>query len=223
MIASLSGVLEHKDGSSAIINVGGVGFACLMSTSSLIALGSVGSAVRAETLLLFKNDTLSLYGFASAEERTLFESLISVSGVGAKYALAILSAYAPAELTQIIQTGDAARLTAVSGIGKKTAQRILLELKGSLDALLDGGGAVAAPAGSAEAEAALALEAMGFSPSEIALALSGAVQQGEVRSDGSSADPSTGASQAGLTAASDSSARALDASELIRLALKRLG
>ncbi|MDR1088681.1 MAG: Holliday junction branch migration protein RuvA [Coriobacteriales bacterium] len=196
MIASLSGVLEHKDGSRAIINVGGLGFECLMSTGSLLALGSVGSVVRAETLLLFKNDTLALYGFASVEERALFESLTSVSGVGAKYALAILSAYAPAELTQIIQTSDAARLTAVSGIGKKTAQRILLELQGSLDALLDGGGGPPAPAGSAEAEAALALEAMGFSRPEIALALSGAAQSGELPSD---------------------------ASEIIRLALKMLG
>lgn len=171
MIASLSGILAHKDGSRAVINVGGVGFLCLMSTHTLASLGSVGNVVRVETLLLFKNDTLSLYGFASAEERTLFESLTSVSGVGAKFALAILSAYAPAELTKILQTSDAARLTAVSGIGKKTAQRIILELQGSLDALIGLGGVPAPEEGSTEAEVVLALEAMGFSSSEIALAL----------------------------------------------------
>ncbi|MDR2036219.1 MAG: Holliday junction branch migration protein RuvA [Coriobacteriales bacterium] len=198
MIASLTGVLEQRDNNAAIINVGGVGFLCLMSTSSLMALGSVGSTVRVETLLLMKNDALALYGFAGAEERALFESLTSVSGVGAKYALAILSAYAPTELTNIIQTGDATRLTAVSGIGKKTAQRIILELKGSLDTLAGLTGAETPEAGSAEAEAALALQAMGFSAAEIALAFAGneeANAPDEQRS----------------------------ASDLIRLALKKLG
>ncbi|MCL2806968.1 MAG: Holliday junction branch migration protein RuvA [Coriobacteriia bacterium] len=198
MIASLTGILEHKDGAGAVINVGGVGYLCLMSTSSLLGLGLVGSVVRVETLLLMKNDALALYGFASVEERTLFESLTSVSGVGAKFALAILSAYAPSELTMIIQTSDATRLCAVSGIGKKTAQRIILELQGSLVALGNGTGVHTPEAGSAEAEAILALEAMGFSASEIALALHGGddeVDQGEES----------------------------NISDLIRLALKKLG
>jgi len=163
-----------------------------------MSLGSVGSVVRIETLLLIKNEALSLYGFASAEERSLFESLTSVSGVGAKYALAILSAFAPAELTKIIQSSDATRLTTVSGIGKKTAQRIILELQGSLDALVGFGAKEAPVEGSAEAEVVLALEAMGFSRSEIALALSG--DDGE-----------------------DIEGEEIDASELVRLALKKLG
>ena len=198
MIASLNGVLEYKDNARAVINVGGVGYQCLMSTSSLMTLGSVGSVVRAETLLLFKNETLSLYGFASAEERTLFESLTSVSGVGAKFALSILSAYSPAELTKIIQASDTARLTAVSGIGKKTAQRIILELQGSLDPLAGIGGASAPEAGSAPAEAVMALEAMGFSNAEIALVLSD-VEAEELSSKGA------------------------ETQSLIRLALKKLG
>jgi Holliday junction DNA helicase RuvA len=198
MIASLTGVLEHKEGSSAVINVGGVGFLCQMSTSSLIALGRVGSVVRAETLLLIKNEIPVLYGFASSEERKLFESLTSVSGVGAKYALAILSTYSPAELTGILQASDTTRLSAVSGIGKKTAQRIILELQGSLDLLAGITGVEAFAPDSVEAEAALALEAMGFSPPEIARAFAG------------------GADEAPLD-------HAATASDLIRQALKKLG
>lgn len=196
MIASLSGVLDYKDGSAAVINVGGVGYQCLMSTNSLLSLGSVGSVVRVETLMQVKNDGIALYGFASSEERALFESLTSVSGVGAKFALALLSAYSPTELTKIIQASDTARLTAVSGIGKKTAQRIILELQGSLDTLSALVGSSSLEAHSAEAEAVLALEAMGFSPSEIALALS-----------------------ADDTEVSDEA----DASEVIKQALKKLG
>ncbi len=197
MIASLNGVLEHKDSSRVVINVGGVGYQCLMSTSSLLTLGSVGTQVRVETLMQCKNDALALYGFASAEERSLFESLTSVSGVGAKFALAILSAYSPSELTKILQTGDTTRLTAVSGIGKKTAQRIILELQGSLDSLAGKVGSAAVAPGSPEAEAVLALEAMGFSAPEIARAL---------------ADDPEGTIGDGA-----------DASELIRFALKKLG
>jgi len=199
MIESLTGILERKDETSAVINVGGVGFCCLMSIRSLMTLGKAGSEVRVETLLFMKNEALTLYGFASTEERRLFESLTSVSGVGAKYALAILSAYDPAELTRILQSSDTVRLTAVSGIGKKTAQRIILELQGSLDSLISLTGQAAPAAGSAEAEVVLALEAMGFSSAEIALALS----------------------------AGDDAEEALDSdvdtSELFRLALKRLG
>jgi len=198
MIASLTGVVEHKDSTGAVINVSGVGYLCLMSSNSLNALGAVGSVARLETLLLFKNEVLSLYGFASTDERALFESLISVSGVGAKYALGILSAYAPNELTKIIQSSDDTRLTAVSGIGKKTAQRIILELQGSLDALVGFAGKEPPAEGSAEAEVMLALKAMGFSASEIALALSGS--EDEPQPD----EEST-------------------ASDLIRLALKKLG
>lgn len=198
MIASLHGVLEHKSDSAAVIVVGGVGYQCLMSTSSLLALGNVGSTVHVETLLQVKNEAIALYGFASSEERSLFESLTSVSGVGAKFALALLSSYSPRELTKIIQASDTTRLTAVSGIGKKTAQRIILELQGSLDplsSLTETGGSEAS---NAEAEAVLALEAMGFSTEEIALALS---------SD----------------EAADTSDETVDASEVIRLALKKLG
>ncbi len=199
MIASLQGVLEHKDNASAVIVVSGVGYRCLMSTSSLLSLGKVGSTVRVETLMQVRADAITLFGFASFEERALFESLTSVSGVGAKYALAILSAYAPAELTRILQTSDTARLTAVSGIGKKTAQRIILELQGSLDTLAGITGVGAAEEGSVEAEAGLALEAMGFSSAEIARAL------------------------ADVTSSAQDTAPAVDASTLVRLALKRLG
>jgi Holliday junction DNA helicase RuvA len=207
MIASLQGVLEHKDGSHAVINVGGVGFLCLMSASSLVGLGKVGSVVRVETLLQLRTDALTLYGFASTEERTLFESLTSVSSVGGRLALAILSAYSPTELTGIIQSGDTARLTAVSGIGKKTAQRVILELQGSLESLAGGGAAAVLEGDSAKAEAMLALEAMGFSHAEIVLAVS-AIK-----------DHAGGNAQGGGSGTQGEG----NVSELIRQALKRLG
>lgn len=199
MIASLQGVLEVKDSAGVVINVGGVGYRCLMSTSSLHSLGKTGSTVQVETLLQIKNEVVSLYGFTTPEERSLFESLISVSGVGAKFALAILSTYSPPELTKILQAGDDKRLSAVSGIGKKTAQRIILELQGKIEGLAGADGALSlAEAGSPAAEAALALEAMGFSSDEIALVFSS--------DDANSLDADT-----------------WDASELVRQALKRMG
>lgn len=204
MIASLTGVLEGKDSSGAVINVGGVGYLCLMSTNSLTALGGIGSSVRVETLLLMKNEVLTLYGFSSIEERALFESLTSVSGVGAKFALAMLSAYGPAELTGIIQSSDVKRLTAVSGIGNKTAQRIILELQGSLNTLADLTSMDTLAPGSAKAEAVLALEAMGFSSSEIALVLAGSEEETREKSDEHGGDEA-------------------NASAIIRSALKKLG
>lgn len=197
MIASLQGVLDLKDSAGAVINVGGVGYRCLMSTNSLHALGKTGSTVHVETLMQIKNEVIALYGFASPEERSLFESLTSVSGVGAKFALAILSAYSSSEVTKILQSGDTKRLTAVSGIGKKTAQRIILELQGSLDALVDASATLSPEAGSPEAEAVLALEAMGFSSEEISLVLT--------------------------TEDADEVGTELSASDMVRLALKKMG
>lgn len=198
MIASLRGVLEHKDSSSAVINVGGVGYRCLMSTSSLTALGDIGSTVHVVTSLSLRSDALTLFGFTSIEEQTLFENLRSVSGVGAKSALAVLSTYAPVELSKIIQAGDTTRLTAAPGIGKKTAGRIILELQGSLTSFPMEKGAAAATTTSSEAEAALALETMGFLPTEIALALSA------------------------VAADANTPNKDIDASEMVRRALKRL-
>lgn len=229
MIASLQGVLESKSTSSAVINVSGVGYQCLMSTSSLLALGAVGSSVRVETLLLFKNDAFALYGFASTEERSVFESLTSVSGVGAKFALAILSAYSPAEITRIIQTSNTALLTAVSGIGKKTSQRIILELQGSLDTLSTLTGVAFTHGGGAEAEASLALEAMGFLPTEIARALADVYAESQASSTQEGAATNLQKNRAanpseGKTSATDEGcAQNISTSEIIRRALRKLG
>jgi Holliday junction DNA helicase RuvA len=172
MIASLTGVLQSRTEHQAIINVGGVGFGLLMSTHALANLGELGREVTALTLLQVKDDSLVLYGFADNEERTLFEKLTSVSGVGPKFALAALSAFAPPELAAIIAAGDTTRLTTVQGIGKKTAQRIILELKGSMELI----GSAAANIGdqaSGIAEASTALIGMGFSAAEATVALKG--------------------------------------------------
>ncbi|MDR3135886.1 MAG: Holliday junction branch migration protein RuvA [Coriobacteriales bacterium] len=172
MIASIQGELIARDENSAVVDVGGVGFLLLMPTGALAGLGAIGSLVQVPTLLQVRADSLTLYGFGSVAERQLFEQLTSVSGVGAKYALAILSAYAPSELTAIIAGGDSARLTQVSGIGKKTAQRIILELKG---VITDEFGSKDGPVtNGVYVEAMAALEAMGFSATEAKNALAAA-------------------------------------------------
>ncbi|MDR2673282.1 MAG: Holliday junction branch migration protein RuvA [Coriobacteriales bacterium] len=170
MIASLTGVLASRAEDRAVIDVGGVGFALQMSTGSLASLGEIGTTVRVETHMQVRADSITLFGFASSQERTVFERLTSVSGVGAKYALAILSAYTPGVLARIIGGSDVAGLSQVSGIGKKTAQRIILELKGNLDDLLkDLGENRAATDGYGEAIAALT--SIGFSTDEATSAL----------------------------------------------------
>jgi Holliday junction DNA helicase RuvA len=172
MIASLTGVLEYRDEQRAVLNVHGVGFVLLMSTHTLAALGELGREVKVLTLMHVRDDNVLLYGFRDSEERILFEKLTSVSGVGPRFALAALSAFSPADLAGIISAGDTNRLTTVSGIGKKTAQRIILELKGSMDLSEAEAGDGAAGAGQI-ADASAALMQMGFSSAEINVAMKG--------------------------------------------------
>jgi holliday junction DNA helicase RuvA len=170
MIAFLSGTVARKAPSFALLDVGGVGYRLLMSTRSLAALPAEGDSVTIHTYLHVREDELTLYGFESEEERELFERLITVSGIGPKVALAILSALRPDALRGAIARDDVALLSSVPGIGKKTAQRLVLELRDKLEAA-----ETAAVAGGAEqlaaGEARDALLSMGFSPAEAAVAL----------------------------------------------------
>lgn len=183
MIAFLKGRLAGKALDQAIIDVNGVGFAVGMPTASVAKLPDVGAAVEVHTHLQVRDDGMALFGFLALEEKALFEQLISVSSVGPKVALSALSFYSPAQLADAIAAQDAARIAKIPGIGKKTAQRIILELKGSLesDGSLFSSRAVAgdaAQATSARDGAYEALLSMGFTSAEADLALKGAPEDG---------------------------------------------
>ena len=164
MIASLHGTLEWRGSDGAVIRVGGVGFRVYMSTSTLSALGDIGDEVDLYTHLHFREDNVALYGFASAEELGLFQDLITTSGVGPKLALAILSAMNAEQLTLAIATGDIDLLAQIPGVGKKTASRLVLELKGKLER--GWVGAPALPLAQDRADVVAALTGLGYSAAE---------------------------------------------------------
>jgi holliday junction DNA helicase RuvA len=181
MIAFLTGKVAGKGASACLLDVHGVGFRLAMSTTSLAALPAEGDEVTVHTYLYVREDELSLYGFESLAERELFERLIGVSGVGPKVALAVLSSLAPDTLKGAIAREDVALLSSVPGVGKKTAQRMIIDLKDKLDLPDLGAGAAGVAGAGAAAEARDALLTMGFSAAEAALALRDAP-------DGSSAE-----------------------------------
>jgi holliday junction DNA helicase RuvA len=132
VIARLAGTLVEKHPSRLIVDVGGVGYDVLVPLSTFYGLGDAGSGVALRIHTHVREDVIALYGFASPLEQDLFERLISISGIGPKLALAVLSGIDPAELVRAIRTQDVARLTRIPGVGKKTAERIGLELKDRL-------------------------------------------------------------------------------------------
>ena len=164
MIASLYGKLESLGSDGAIINVGGIGFQVYMPTSTLSTLGAIGKEVKLHTYLHLREDNASLFGFASADELRLFQSLIGVSGLGPRLALAMLSALSIESLVTAIASGSTDLLTEVPGIGKKMANRLILELKDKL-----GIGWASIPGvqiAEENAEALAALTSLGYSASE---------------------------------------------------------
>ena len=132
MIAHLTGTLREKRLQRLILDVGGVGYDVTVPLSTMYAIGETGSPVELRIHTHVREDALQLFGFATPLEQLLFERLISVSGIGPKVALAILSGIEPAELTRAIRSSDVARLTRIPGVGKKTAERVVLELKDRL-------------------------------------------------------------------------------------------
>jgi Holliday junction DNA helicase RuvA len=172
VISFLTGRVAGKGAGFALLEVGGVGFRLLMSTRSLAALPAEGDTVTVHTYLYVREDELTMYGFESEDERGLFETLIGVSGVGPKVALAVLSALRPDALRAAVAADDVAVLSSVPGVGKKIAQRLALELKDRLDLPdLAQAGTGAHPVAAAEARDALL--AMGFTAAEAAAALRG--------------------------------------------------
>jgi Holliday junction DNA helicase RuvA len=133
MIAGLDGTLEQLNLDSAIIKVSGVSFQVYTPASTLCQLGSIGERVRLHTYLHWKEDSTALYGFTTSQELDLFKMLITVSGVGPKSALSMLSRLTPDDLASAILSSNVDLITQAPGIGKKTASRVILELKGKLE------------------------------------------------------------------------------------------
>lgn len=132
MIAHLRGRIFDKQPNRIIVDVNGVGYDVAVPLSTFYGLGESGADIALRIHTHVREDALLLYGFATRLEQELFEKLISVSGIGPKVALAVLSGIEPTDLIKAIQRGDLARLTAIPGVGKKTSERIVLELKDRL-------------------------------------------------------------------------------------------
>jgi holliday junction DNA helicase RuvA len=164
MIASLTGKIETLSADTAVINVGGVGFKVAMPTSALATIGTPGTVVKVFTHTHVREDNISLFGFPTAEELWLFETLLGVTGLGPKLGLALLSALNPEQLTMAIASGSTDLLETVKGIGKKVASRIVLELKEKI-----GAGLAISPSSHVSEENADvlgALTSLGYSASE---------------------------------------------------------
>lgn len=175
MIASLNGRIIFKDRNSVVIECGGVGIKCFITENTYNAIGSVGDSVFMHTCMIVKEDALDLFGFAQTGELEVFKLITSVSGVGAKIGLAILSAFNYEKVLLFIASGDAKSLTAASGVGIKLAQRMVLELKDKVGSVASGDvlGTVSA-VGNANSntstrEAIEALVSLGYSQSEASL------------------------------------------------------
>jgi Holliday junction DNA helicase RuvA len=169
MIATLEGILEYRGADSVVINVGGVGFRVYVSGPTLSQLGAIKGKVSLYTHLHVREDNISLYGFASSEELTLFKSLISVSGIGAKLALSLVSALNPEKLVMAITSGDIDMLSQTPGIGKKMASRLVVELRGKLEKDWK---EVALPLAPERADVIAALTGLGYSVTEATRAIS---------------------------------------------------
>ena len=185
MIGRLRGTLVSRQPPSLLVEVAGVGYEVEAPMSTIYDLPATGTEV---TLLIHhavKEDSVALYGFLRENERTLFRSLLKVSGIGAKIALAVLSGVSTDHFARLVHAGDVVALTKIPGIGKKTAERIVVELRDRVDGLSTAGGVslpgAAAPL-DATGEATVALQQLGYKPAEV----SRLVQK--VAADGDSAE-----------------------------------
>jgi holliday junction DNA helicase RuvA len=164
MIGRLTGTLGDKNPPQVLVDCHGVGYEVDVPMSTFYNLPGVGEKVSLLTHFVVREDAQVLYGFGSAPEREAFRQLIKISGVGPRTALAVLSGMSVGDIAQAVTAQDASRLVKVPGIGKKTAERLLLELKGKIGADIGVGGA--APASDAQADILQALVALGYSDRE---------------------------------------------------------
>lgn len=166
MIGRLNGKLVEKQPPQIVIDVGGVGYEVDVSMQTFYTLPPLGEPVQLFTQLVVREDAHLLFGFSSAQERATFRQLVKVSGIGAKTALGILSAMSAGELAQAVAQEDVGRLSSAPGIGKKTAERMVLELRGKLTSAADGGLLVPAPAADETDDIVSTLLALGYNERE---------------------------------------------------------
>jgi Holliday junction DNA helicase RuvA len=176
VISYLDGELIEKGADRAVIGVGGVGYEVLLPTTVLASLPPVGKTARVHTRMVVREDSITLYGFSGTDQRSLFDLLTGVTGVGPKVALAFLSVMRPVALTRAIANGDAAALTVVPGVGKKVAQRVVLDLAEKL------GGEAELPSEGPMADVRDALLSLGLTAAEASEAMRG------IDADGREAD-----------------------------------
>ena len=179
MIAQVRGRLVRKEPQEAVVDVGGVGYRVAIPLSTFYRIGEVGDEVSLLTHTHVREDTLALFGFLTSVEQALFERLIAVSGVGPRLALSILSGIEAPDLVAALRTSDVARLTRIPGVGKKTAERLVLELKDKVQNL--SGAEEPAPAGPAAAtkeDLASALVHLGYSRPEAERGVDRALKEG---------------------------------------------
>ena len=183
MFAHFDGIVAEKNADSIVLDVNGVGYLLFVSSATLSMAPAAGERMKLYSVLNVREDAMELFGFYSREEKRMYERLKGVSGVGSRTALQILSSMSVRDLSLALVAGDANALTRVPGIGKKTAQRLVLELKDKVeDSQLTGSAAAISPKSAdagPEAEAVAALVALGYSASEAAKAVSRFVGQTE--------------------------------------------
>lgn len=177
MIARLRGLLDSFGADHAVIDVNGVGYLVSASSRTLSALGAIGDEVVLHTEMLVAEDFIRLVGFATASERDWFRLLVSVQGVGARVALAILSALSEDEVHRAVASGDHAMIARAQGVGPKLAQRIVNELKDKAGGIGLGGGGAAVPTGGHAHDAISALANLGFRPAEASAAVGAATSE----------------------------------------------
>jgi Holliday junction DNA helicase RuvA len=170
MIGRLKGILVAKQPPWIMVDVGGVGYEMEAPMSTFYDLPEVGQPVTLCTHYAVKEDSVALYGFLSESERSLFRGVQKVSGIGAKIALAVLSGVSADDFARFIQGGDVASLVRIPGVGKKTAERMIVELRDRVDGLVDGSSAFV-PGNLPKdpvSEASIALQSLGYKPAEVA-------------------------------------------------------
>lgn len=178
MIAQLRGRILRKDAQEVVVDVGGVGYSVTIPVSTFYQLGEPGDEVTLRTHTHVREDALALFGFLTALEQTLFERLIAVAGVGPRLAVSILSRIEPPDLVGALRSGDVARLTRIPGVGKKTAERLVLELKDKMARLEGVEPAVEPPSVSPREDLLSALLHLGYSRQEAERGVKKALEQG---------------------------------------------
>ena len=180
MIHRLRGTLVEKDPEGVVLDVGGVGYRASASLATLRALPSLGEECVIHTRMVVREDAMLLFGFATKEERSAFDALTAVSKIGPKLALAVLSSMSPPQIAEAVARGDVLKFASVPGLGRKSAERLVLELKGKDIAVFTPEPAISGGGGGPYMEAREALTGLGYSLEEAEKALNGIPPQDSV-------------------------------------------